>query len=239
MSDSKPLTIFITGADKGLGLALVERFLRAGEIVVAGVHTTAAALEEAFTRLARSAILVPLDVSDMESVRHAAQETARHIAGLDVLINNAAIYPHRPVLPLEETNLADGHLQRTMDVNAFGPLRVTQQFLPLLEEGRKKLIVNISSEAGSISNCWRTSEFAYTMSKAALNMQSKILQNYLGPRGYKILAVHPGWMRTDMGGPNADIAPEEAAEGIFALVNRSWNIDDVIYLDYRGQAMTW
>ncbi len=239
MNDSKSLTILITGADKGLGLALVERFLRAGQTVVAGVHTTANALEELFARPACRAILVPLDVGDMDSVRRAAQETARSLTGLDVLINNAAIYPHRPVLSLEETDLADGHLQRTMDVNAFGPLRVTQQFLPLLEQGWKKLIVNISSEAGSISNCWRTSEFAYAMSKAALNMQSKILQNYLGPRGYKILAVHPGWMRTDMGGPNADIAPEEAAEGIFTLVNHSWNADDVIYLDYRGQPMTW
>lgn len=239
MSDSHPLTILITGADKGLGLALVERFLRAGHTVIAGFHTTTIALEELFTRVARRAALIPLDVSDMDSVRRAAQETARSLASLDVLINNAAIYPHRPILSLEETNLADGHLERTMDVNAFGPLRVTQQFLPMLNKGRKKLIVNISSEAGSISNCWRTSEFAYTMSKAALNMQSKILQNYLGPRGYKILAVHPGWMRTDMGGSEADIAPEEAAEGIFALVHRSWNPDDVIYLDYRGQPMNW
>lgn len=239
MSNPDAFTVLITGADKGLGLALVECFLRNGHNVVAGVHTTSDALEARFARLGRRATLISLDVSDMDSVRRARQETAHHVASLDVLINNAAVYLHRPVLPLEETDLADGHLQRTMEVNAFGPLRVTQQFLPLLEKGRKKLIVNVSSEAGSISTCWRTSEFAYTMSKAALNMQSKILQNYLGPRGYKILAVHPGWMRTDMGGPNAEIAPEEAAEGILALVNRSWKTDDVIYLDYRGQPMTW
>lgn len=232
-------SVLITGADKGLGLALVERFLQAGYTVVAGVHTTAKFLEECFDRLGRRAVLVSLDVGDMDSVRNAAHETARQVTGLDVLINNAAIYPHRLKLPLEETDLCDGHLQRTLEVNTFGPLRVTQQFLPLLEKGQKKLIVNISSEAGSITNCWRTGEFAYSMSKAALNMQSRILQNYLGPRGYHVLAIHPGWMRTDMGGQEADIDPAEAAEGIFALVHRSWKIEDPIYMDYRGQLMPW
>jgi len=239
MSNPPAMSVLVTGADKGLGLALVERFLHANDLVVAGVHTSATALEQLFARLGRQAILVALDVSDMESVRQAAREVARQIPHLDILINNAAIYPHRPVLPLEQEDFTNGHLERTMNVNAFGPLRVTQQFLPLLEKGQRKIIVNVSSEAGSISNCWRTSEFAYTMSKAALNMQSKILQNYLGARGYKILAIHPGWMRTEMGGPDADIDPAEAAEGIFALVNRPWRVDDDIYLDYRGQPMRW
>ncbi len=239
MNNETKSSVLITGADKGLGLALVERFLQAGYTIVAGIHTTAKALEECFSRLGRRAILVPLDVSDMDSIRDAVRQVARQVTGLDVLINNAAVYPHRPNLPLEETDLCDGHLQKTLEVNTFGPLRVTQQFLPLLEKGHKKLIVNISSEAGSITNCWRTSEFAYSMSKAALNMQSRILQNYLAPRGYHVLAIHPGWMRTDMGGPEADIEPGEAAEGIFALVSRSWNAEDPIYMDYHGQAMPW
>ncbi len=239
MNEPESPIVLVTGADKGLGLALVEGFLRAGYTTVAGVHSTASALEQLFARTDRRAILVSLDVGDMASVRAAVREASRQITHLDILINNAAIYPHRPNLPLEETDFEDGHLQRTLEVNTFGPLRVVQQFLPLLEKGRKRLIVNISSEAGSITNCWRTSEFAYSMSKAALNMQSRILQNYLGPRGYHILAVHPGWMRTDMGGPDAEIEPAEAAEGILALVSRTWQAEDPIYMDYRGQPMPW
>jgi NAD(P)-dependent dehydrogenase (short-subunit alcohol dehydrogenase family) len=77
------------------------------------------------------------------------------------------------------------------------------------------------------------------MSKAALNMQSRILQNYLQPRGFKVLAVHPGWMQTDMGGVNADIAASEAAEGIFRLAEKDWAPEDPIYMDYRGQPMPW
>jgi NAD(P)-dependent dehydrogenase (short-subunit alcohol dehydrogenase family) len=116
---------------------------------------------------------------------------------------------------------------------------MTQQFLPLLQKGQRKLIVNISSEAGSIADCQRQREYAYCMSKAALNMQSKILQNYLGSKGFKVLAVHPGWMQTDMGGSDADIHPDVAAEGIFELAARDWSSNDEIYLDYRGNSMRW
>jgi NAD(P)-dependent dehydrogenase (short-subunit alcohol dehydrogenase family) len=77
------------------------------------------------------------------------------------------------------------------------------------------------------------------MSKAALNMQSRILQNYLRPRGFKVLAVHPGWMRTNMGGPNASISPDESAEGIFQLALKEWTADDPIYVDYRGVPLPW
>ena len=120
-------------------------------------------------------------------------------------------------VPLEARDLSDGHLERAMQVNAFGPLRVTQRFLPLLERGAGKTIVDVSSEAGSIESAWRTCELEYSMSKAALNMQTRLLANALGPRGYRVVAVHPGWMRTDMGGTEADIASEEASRGIFRL----------------------
>jgi NAD(P)-dependent dehydrogenase (short-subunit alcohol dehydrogenase family) len=157
---------------------------------------------------------------------------------LDILINNAGVMLEtRTSLP--ELDLARLPLFETLDVNTFGPLRMVQQFLPLLEKGDHKLILNISSEAGSITDCWRESEFAYSMSKAALNMQSKILQNHLKPRGFKILAVHPGWMRTDMGGTEADIHSDEAAEGIFNLAVKNWNLDDEIFMDYRAQPIRW
>ena len=82
-------------------------------------------------------------------------------------------------------------------------------------------------------------EFAYCMSKSALNMQSKLLQNALGPQGFKVLAVHPGWIRTGMGGPQAAISADQSAEGIFQLATRAWSPDDPIYLDYQGKALRW
>lgn len=232
-------TVLITGADKGLGLSLVRRFLLGGCQVFAGIYQSSAKLEALVEGRPGDLNLLPMDVSSMASVQEAARQVALYTPALDILINNAGINSLETKKPLEEEDLTDGHLQKTMEVNAFGALRVTQKFLPLLEKGSRKLIINISSEAGSIANCTRLAWFAYTMSKAALNMQSKTLQNYLGPRGFKILAVHPGWMRTDMGGPEATISPVEAAEGIFQLAGRQWKAGEPVYMDYLGEAMSW
>lgn len=229
-------TVFITGADKGLGFSLTQRFLAAGIRVFAGQYEPGSSLSA--LAAPEKLTLVPLDVTQMDSVRQAARRVAEQTPALDVLINNAGVMleTRTPLLELDLTRLP---LMETLEVNTFGPLRVVQQFLPLLEKGERKLILNISSEAGSIADCWRESEFAYSMSKAALNMQSRILQNYLKPRGFKILAVHPGWMRTDMGGTGADIHSDEAAAGIFNLAEKDWGPDDEIYMDYRGQPLRW
>lgn len=232
-------TVFITGANRGVGLALAGRFLKAGFHVLAGNRNRSEAFEVLAKAFPTTLTFIAMDVTDIESVRKAAREVGSRIHGLDILINNAAVYLEEKNAPLEEINLADGYLEKTMDTNAFGPLRVTQQFLPLLEKGRRKLLMNISSEAGSIGDCRRDREFSYCMSKAALNMQSKILHNYLQGRGIMVLAVHPGWVRTDMGGQEADIAPEESAEGIFKLTAKKWKADDQMYVDYRGKPMEW
>jgi NAD(P)-dependent dehydrogenase (short-subunit alcohol dehydrogenase family) len=231
-------TVFITGADKGLGFSLVQQFLRAGVHVFAGQYQANNDLIDLAQSFPQTLTPVPLDVTQLDSVSQAADIVAKRVLALDVLINNAGVMLEKRT-PLLELDLSSLPLFETLDVNTFGPLRMVQQFLPLLEKGEHKLILNISSEAGSITDCWRESEFAYSMSKAALNMQSKILQNYLKPRGFKILAVHPGWMRTDMGGADADIDAAEAAEGIFNLAVKEWNLDDEIYMDYRAQPIHW
>jgi NAD(P)-dependent dehydrogenase (short-subunit alcohol dehydrogenase family) len=231
-------TVFITGADKGLGFSLVQQFLRAGVHVFAGQYQANNDLIDLAQSFPQTLTPVPLDVTQLDSVSQAADIVAKRVLALDVLINNAGVMLEKRT-PLLELDLSSLPLFETLDVNTFGPLRMVQQFLPLLEKGEHKLILNISSEAGSITDCWRESEFAYSMSKAALNMQSKILQNYLKPRGFKILAVHPGWMRTDMGGADADIDAAEAAEGIFNLAVKKWNLDDEIYMDYRAQPIHW
>jgi NAD(P)-dependent dehydrogenase (short-subunit alcohol dehydrogenase family) len=231
--------VLVTGADAGLGLSLVKRFLQGGYAVFAGVRRSAADLNILVDEYGGLLTLVPLDVAEMDSVRAAARMVIEQTDAIDIVINNAAIHLKQSQQPLEQLDLADLQLQQTMEVNAFGPLRVVQQFLSLLENGGQKLILNISSEAGSITDCGRESQFAYCMSKAALNMQSRILHNYLKPRGFRVLAVHPGWMRTNMGGPAASISPDESAAGIFQLAKREWNADDPIYMDYVGQPLPW
>lgn len=232
-------TVFITGADKGLGRSLAERFLRGGFQVFAGIYSSGANLKGLAEQCPGMLALVPLNVTDLSSVKRAAEGVSTSIPALDILINNAAVYPDKPPKPLEELDFTLDYFQQTMDVNAFGPLRVIQQFLPLLGKGQRKLIANISSEAGSISACYRKAEYSYCMSKSALNMGSKILQNALQPRGFKVLAIQPGWMRTDMGGQEADIHPDDSAEDIFNLLMRPWNPDDEIYMDRFGKTLPW
>ncbi len=231
-------TVVITGAERGLGLCLVKDFLAAGATVVAGKRSADRNLRALGERGGKLTI-VQMDVSDAASVRAAADWVRSRFGAVDVLINNAGVFPWLKDIPIEARDLGDGHLERAMQVNAFGPLRVTQRFLPLLEKGAGKTILDISSEAGSIGAAWRTCEIEYCMSKAALNMQARLLANALGPRGYRVLAVHPGWMRTEMGGAEADIAPEEASRGIFRLATEPGSAGNGSFVDYTGKRLEW
>lgn len=232
-------TVFISGANRGLGLALTKHFLRAGFQVFAGIRSTSSGIETLLVEFPKTLTVISLDVAEMASIQQAAADVAAKTSALGVLINNAAIYPAAANATLENLDLSDGHLEKIMTVNAFGPLRLTQQLLPLLEAGARKTVINISSEAGSIADCWRAGEYAYCMSKTALNMQTRLLHNALQPKGFKVLALHPGWMQTDMGGPNAPTPAEQSAEGIFQRVMEDKTPNENIYLDYQGNVLRW
>lgn len=231
-------TVFISGAARGLGLALSARYLNAGFRVFAGARSPAGLsdLQQAFPN---ALSIVPLDVTDMASIRACVGQVATQTSALDVLVNNAGVNLEHGRGTLDDLDLADGHLEQTMAANVFGPLRLIQQFHPLLARGARKLIVNISSEAGSIGDCGRDHEFAYCMSKAALNMETKMLHNALGPQGFSVLSIHPGWIRTDMGGPQARLSPDESAQAVFQLAQTQRQLQDPIYLDHRGNALKW
>jgi NAD(P)-dependent dehydrogenase (short-subunit alcohol dehydrogenase family) len=232
-------TVFISGAGKGLGFALARRFIGAGFHVFAGEHSPSRNLPHLLEQYPRALTILPLDVGKMDSIRKAAELVAEKTSALDILVNNAAVYLEDKSANLEDMDLTDEYFHQTMNINAFGPLRMAQQFLPLLKKGQRMMIVNVSSEAGSIADCGRTREFVYCMSKSALNMESKILQNYLGPQGFKVVAIQPGWMKTDMGGPGAEIDPDGPARAILEMTLKTWKPDDIIYLDYHGNPLPW
>lgn len=230
-------TALITGTDKGLGRVLLNTFLVHGYRVFAGRYREHTRYDDSRNIGADSLAIVPLDVSDPSSVEAAGRTVENMTASLDILINNAGIDTELPDAWLEEIDIEE--IPRVLDVNAAGPLRVTRRFLPLLRKGAGKLIINITSEAARLSDCSYKNKFGYCMSKAAVNIQSRILQNYLGGEGIKILAIYPGWMQTDLGGANADIPPIESARGIFELSQRRWNVEDPIFITYTGKSMSW
>jgi len=119
------------------------------------------------------------------------------------------------------------------------PGKLRKPFLPLLKKGNEKKLVSISSEAGSIGNTRRKSEFAYCMSKAALNMGMKILHNYLKDEGIRILALHPGWFRSDMGEPHAEWTPAESAQKMLSYIQSPPADPEVIYLFSDGKPFAW
>ncbi|MHC4481106.1 MAG: SDR family oxidoreductase [Planctomycetota bacterium] len=229
-------TALVTGADKGLGFSLAKVFLEEGFEVFAGRYMELPWLDELAEANGERLSIVPLDVTDMESVRQAARCVSEQCDGLDVLLNSAGVCLDFYV-KVEDTNFRDAG--RMMEVNAFGPLRMVQQFLPLLKRGRRKTIVNVSSEAGSIGDCERDFRTAYGMSKAALNMASKMLLNRLGPEGFRVLAVDPGWMQTDMGGPEATLHPDQSARDIYRLATDESAAGGALFASHDGRALNF
>ena len=179
-----------------------------------------------------------MDVGDTASIRKAAEQAAYITDRLDLIINNAGIHARSSFEALEKTDLDE--CGPVYEVNSVGPLRVAKAFLPMLRRNGRGLIVNISSESGSIGDARREKEFDYCMSKAALNMATKLLDNYLSDSGIRVIAVHPGWMRTDMGGQNADLDPGETAARLAELFERfDVKSGEPIFLDNKGHALPW
>ena len=179
-----------------------------------------------------------MDVSNTESVEKAAEMANQLVPHLDIIINNAAVHYFDSDNVLEEVNIEN--CLETININAVGPLRVAKEFVGLLDKGTLRMLVNISSEAGSISDCTVGNWFDYNMSKAALNMESMQLHNYLSRRMITVLAIHPGWIKTDMGGPNAPQLPEEAAKSIMTTIaNNIGKLNSPIFIDNVGRPMNY
>jgi NAD(P)-dependent dehydrogenase (short-subunit alcohol dehydrogenase family) len=238
-----PSSVLITGADRGLGLALSAGLLERGWRVFAGQYLPGwPELAALAGRFPEALHIVPLDVSSLDSIQAAASHVAEQTDRLDLLINNAGVIS--PVMSRSIREAPDyAEMHRLYDVNALGPLRAVQAFLPLLDRGTLKRLCFVSSEAGSIERSHRQAWFDYCMSKAALNMGVSILFNHLRPEGYTFRLYHPGWMRSYMSGKKnleADLEPEEAAaKALPIFLGDRANEDRLVLIDYLGNEWPW
>ena len=232
-------TALITGASRGLGLCLTRKYLQEGYTVFAGVRDKKAAfIVELMEEFTTTLIPVVLEVADTKSVNEAAGVVAEYTDHIDILINNAAIHNDTSFEILERADIDD--CLQVYNVNSLGALRVVKAFLPFLRKSQEAKVINISSESGSIGACHREKEFDYCMSKAALNMGTKLLSNYLRKENMLVLTIHPGWMRTDMGGKNAHLDPYETACHLVKLFEgKKLDSDSPIFIDYEGNAYPW
>jgi NAD(P)-dependent dehydrogenase (short-subunit alcohol dehydrogenase family) len=234
---------FVTGADRGLGLALCADLLEQGWRVLAGQYMPDwPELSALAGKFPQALHILPLDVSSTDSVQSAAQAAEKWTDRIDLLINNAGVTSPSKMRPINEPqDYAEMH--RVYDVNSLGPLRVVQAFLPLTAHSTLKRLCFVSSEAGSISRSTRTAWYSYCMSKAALNMAIQILFNHLHPEGYTFRVYHPGWMRSYMSGKKnleATLEPEQAAAyAIPIFLGPRQDEDRLALVDYQGKEWPW
>lgn len=230
-----PQTWMITGANRGIGLALTMELLRRGDHVVAAARNPwGGALGE--LAAAHPAALLPLelDVTSDESV--AAAKGALDGRPIDVLVNNAGIHGPRGT---ESALAMDFDVWREVfEVNVYGPLRVSQALLVNVEASSGRKIATITSRMGSIG-LNPSGSLAYRSSKAAVNMTMVVFGNAVRERGVAQLLFHPGWVRTDMGGGGADIAPSESAAGLIATIDASGLAETNSFRTWQGEPIPW
>lgn len=205
MSDQK--TALVTGANKGIGYEIVRQ-LHAKGLRVFLTARNAAAGKKAAGKLDGDVEFLPMDVSDDTSIENAAKAYGEISGSLDVLINNAAIYPDEN---LDILTITREQLVKTFQTNTFGPLGVTQAFLPLLKKSSAPRIINISSGYGEIDGLSQKVP-SYCLSKLTLNGVTIMLDQALRSDGVAVYVMCPGWVRTDMGGANAARSVEEGAD---------------------------
>lgn len=224
----------VTGSSRGIGLELTRRLLEDGSRVIAAARKpeSSAALQRVQKEHGGRCVLCTLDVTSESSVRKMAEGLSTE-PRIDVLINNAGILEEWNQ-PLEKASFES--VTRTFETNVMGPLRVIRALLPLLKRSPAPRIVNISSNAGSIT-LNDGGAYGYRMSKAALNMFTRSLA--AEQKEMICVALHPGWVRTDMGGPNAQIDVTESAQGLLNVMRRLTPEHSGRYFDYTGQELPW
>ncbi len=221
--------VLVTGANRGIGLELARQYSAAGWRVIGTARRPDAADELAAT----GAEVVQLDVTDQDSV----DRLARDLAGepLDILINNAGIQP----LMWELADVDIEKFERALAVNTVGPVRVTRALLPNLRSGKLRKIINITTNLSSIAGNTDGGFYGYRESKAALNMFTRSLAAELGPEGFICIVLHPGWVRTDLGGPQAPLEVSDSVQGMRRVIDGLQPPDNGTFRTYAGDVMTW
>ena len=234
----RPRRVLITGASRGLGLEFARQWLAGGHEVFALSRDPRASKGLAGLAKAHPGTLHThaCEVTSDASVTGARRAVEVAWDRLDILINNAALYggEGRNVasLDLEE-------IRRIFEINTIAPLRMTRAFQPLLRKGNDPRAIHVTSLMGSIGDNSSGGHYAYRISKAALNMASRNLAHDLGKDGILSVVLHPGWVRTDMGGPDAPLGAEEAVTALVRTIESLAAAHNGGFYDREGRPQPW
>lgn len=237
----------VTGAARGLGLELVKTGLEKGYEIIAAVRKNSEDVPELVMlkkKYGERLYCVDMDVTSDCQVMEAAGKIKARYGSLDFLINNAGVmyesrFDERDIIQDFDLEM----LNKTLEVNTVGPVRVLKYFISLLYDAPNSCILNITSEAGHLE----PSDYhypAYGMSKHAANMYTQKICNYIRQKkrdkNMRIYMIHPGRMDTDMGKENAQIQAEEAARGIFNILEEKESpFMEIPFINYKGEQMDY
>ncbi len=225
-------TILVTGANRGIGLALAEELVRRGDRVIATVRDPFRLPDFLRTAPKEQMAVIGMEVTDDRAVARAADSLKEP---LDAVVNNAGIHGTRGG-SVVDADLAE--MAQVLAVNTIAPLRVARAFLPHLKRSKQPRIMTISSQMGALSGS-STGSMAYRTSKAAVNKAMQCLAADLRADGIAVVVVHPGWVRTDMGGGAAELSPEESAAGLADLLARIGPQDTGQFFRWNGTVHPW
>ena len=221
-------TILITGANRGIGLALTRRFRQRGDEVIAVCRQSSAELDATGARVEAG-----IDVADDAAVAGLRQRLGD--ARIDVLVLNAGIFRNERLGELGADAIAT--IREQFEVNTLGPLRVAEAVLGHLRDGAKVAIT--TSRMGSIADNTSGAYYGYRASKAAVNAVGKSLANDLRPRGIAVVLLHPGYVATDMVDNQGDVSPDESARALIDRIDSLTLTDSGAFWHANGSSLPW
>lgn len=236
MAVVKPRAVLVTGANRGLGLEFVRQYAAEGWIVIAACRSPNEAEElQAIAAESNGRVrVIEMNVTDTASVKAAAESLKDE--PIDLLVNNAGVRgPPKGGLGKIDYEA----WKKVLDANTLGPMRVAEAFLENVSRGNGKRIVTITSGMGSIGDNTSGGGYTYRSSKAAVNMAMKSLSIDLAPRGITCAVLNPGWVRTDMGGPNGTLAPAESIAAMRFVISTLKSEDSGRFLNWDGRSYPW
>ena len=230
-------TVLVTGANRGLGLEFVEQLVARGDDVIATTRhngRNAAGAIEALHDASDNLDVLNLDMRDDASI--AAFLGKIDGRAIDILINNAGVYGPRGAAFGE---LGGEPWAEVMQVNCIAPMLLAQALLPNLRLGSQRKLVFITSKMGSVADNRGGGSYIYRSSKSALNAAVKSLSVDLAGEGFASMLLHPGWVQTDMGGPNALIDANTSVSGMLRVIDGAGQAESGKFIAYDGADIPW
>ena len=228
--------ILVTGANRGLGLGLVKKFLKNNEKVICTTRNISKSKE---LILCKEKYNDNLEICELDLLDKDSPNILSNFLGdetIDLFINNAGVIGHSAQ---HFKSVSSNHWLEVLKVNLIAPLLITQSIIKNIGKSSERKIYFISSKVGSIEDNKSGGMYIYRSSKTALNQVVKSLSIDLKPLGISVISLHPGWVRTEMGGPNALISVEESVNGMIDVISNTSIINSGQFINYDGTRLPW